>query len=279
MIKAFVVGCPRSGTTLVQKLLGAHSDVYTCKETFYFLRIRRRGIGKLLDYLALSPSRVSEAYSFIRANDQLLRHHDLRGIRSMCSAAAFLDQLMTREAQARDKSAWVEKTPRHMFSIRLIERCIPSAQFVHVLRDGRDVVASLADAAEKYPQVWSRHADLGNAVSVYNRFLQESLKYCGRRGHVFVRYEHILDDAEGVSRSLYAALGLRDMATQLDLTEVHQRVVRDDERWKAGSEGEIQDTRLVKFDRLFDKEQQAAIVRGVRRIPPRLDAAVLTADG
>jgi hypothetical protein len=267
MIRIFVVGCPRSGTTLVHKLLAVHHDVYSCRETHYFQKIRR-GEGKkgIADYLGLAPRRVLEAYSSMRSENELLGHYDPSRVRSLRSATLFFDQMMTSEAQARGKSAWVEKTPAHLFYIRLIRRHIPSVQFVHVIRDGRDVVASLVDAAKSFPQAraWNEYTDLEKAISSYNRYLAESLKHCDSEGQIFVRYEHILDDVKGVRRKLYALLGLESEDSSLDFGGVHRRLVRGDEGWKNDHAGRIKDTRLVKFNRIFDDQQKQLISGKVR---------------
>lgn len=269
MKRIFIVGCARSGTTLVQKLLAAHKEVYTCKETHYFHRIRRRGKKKVLDYLAVSQQSVLEAYNFISSNNELLNQYDPGSVRTLRSAVLFFDEIMTSEAQARAKSAWVEKTPAHLVSIPLIRRYIRSAQFVHVIRDGRDVVASLVDAATRFPKRWNKHRDLQTPIRLYNLRLEQSLQYLGGEGHVFVQYEHILDDAEGVSRKLCASLGL-DPELSLDLTGIHELVVRRDEGWKNDAKDEIRDTRLVKFNKLFNEEQRRFINSRVQDWPPGL---------
>lgn len=279
MKKIFVVGCPRSGTTLVQKLLGARSDTYTCKETHYFQKIRRIGKKKILDYLFLSQDNVLNAYEFICNHNELLKHYDPGGVTSLRSAVLFFDHLMTSEAKAKSKSAWVEKTPAHLFYIRWISRYIPSVQFVHVLRDGRDVVASLVDAAQRFPQAsaWKRYADLEITIDEYNRCLKESLKNYGKEGHVFVQYEHILDGVEGVCNKLFASLGLESESFHLDLVGTHEEVVRSDEGWKNGFTGEIRDTRLVKFNQIFDEVQKSLVTNKVKELPStKLDTLALS---
>jgi len=49
---------------------------------------------------------------------------------------------------------WVEKTPDHLFYVKRIQQYIPDAAFIHIIRNGRDTVASLVDAARKFPDVW-----------------------------------------------------------------------------------------------------------------------------
>ena len=262
MKKIFVVGCPRSGTTLIQKLLGAHSDVYTCKETHYFQRIRRNGIRKVLDYLYLSQYNVRSAYEFISDQNQFGVKHDPNGMTSFRSACHFFDLIMTTQARYMGKFAWVEKTPAHVFYIRIIKRFIPSAIFIHVLRDGRDTVASLVDASKKYPQAsaWKGYENLETAIDIYNRYIKESLRHYGKESHIYVQYEQILDDVERVIKKLFISLDLQNENQWLKLEEVHNKVVRNDEDWKNGSKDQIVDTRLVKFNRIFNDAQKEFIV-------------------
>jgi hypothetical protein len=220
-----------------------------------------------MDYLMLSRSNVADAFDFVRVHNELRGDYDPSRVTSMRSAVLFFDRIMTSEAQLAGKLAWVEKTPAHLFHIGWIKRCIPTARFVHVLRDGRDVVASMVDAAQRFPQAraWKRYANLQASVQEYNRYSRESLKYYGDESHVFVRYEHLIDSPELACDNLYRSLGLVGTVSDLDLDEVHRRVVRIDEGWKAGSEGVITDTRLIKFNRLFDDEEKSFIVSSLDR--------------
>lgn len=272
MKRILVVGCPRSGTTLIQHLLSAHNDVYSCPETHYFQRIRRRGKRRIMDNLFLSQANVLRAWEYMRSNNSSLGPHDARRIRSLKSAAKFFDHVMTSEAEARGRTAWVEKTPGHLLHVRLIKRHIPSAQFVHVLRDGRDVVASLVDAAERFPQVWQRYADLEESIRAYNLFLEESLRYWGAEGHLFVRYEHILDEPQVAGHRLYVLLGLEGEDPRVASSQRQEAIIRGDEDWKRKSTGEITDTRLVKFNRIFDDQQRRLINSRLKVLSLELEA-------
>lgn len=274
MKKVFVVGCARSGTTLVQSLIGAREDFYTCKETHYFQMIRRPGRRAFLDRFGLRMANVKKARDFILSNNQLLEEYDFEGVDSLASATELFDVLMTKEAQAREKSGWVEKTPGHLFHISLIKRYIPSALFVHVIRDGRDVVASMVEASRRFPEAsaWKAHSDLDVAIGRYNRCFKESIQYFGAAGHVIVGYEHILDDVASTVNQLFTELGLEGRYEDLNLdgAGVHETVKRADEDWKSNSIREIKDTRLVKFNQIFSEEQKKRICERTMTLPSEL---------
>lgn len=267
MNKIFIVGCPRSGTTIIQKILGARDDVYTCKETHYFQKIRRKGKGKLIDYLILSNGNVISAYNFIEVHNCLLEDYDHRRIYTIKAATLFFDHLMTSEARVREKTTWVEKTPAHLFFVKLIQKQIKSAQFIHVLRDGRDVIASLVDAAKRNPKspAWKGNLDLNVAIGTYNKYLNESIKYFGSEGHIFFKYESLIDNSEQSIENLYQMIGFEEGYYPLDYDAVHKKVVRNDEVWKRAPSGRIKDTRLIKFNKIFNESDKQLIIDGITK--------------
>jgi hypothetical protein len=93
------------------------------------------------------------------------------------------------------------------------------------------------------------------------------MKHFGKESHIFVQYEQIIDNAERVTQNLYTSLGLLNENQCLDLDRVHTKVVRSDEGWKNSSESEIIDTRLVKYNRIFDDVQKEFIVRRISKKP------------
>ena len=52
------------------------------------------------------------------------------------------------------KEVWIEKTPGHLRFVDQIEKLVSGAKFVHMVRNGEDVVASLYDIGKRYPELW-----------------------------------------------------------------------------------------------------------------------------
>jgi protein-tyrosine sulfotransferase len=117
-------GCGRSGTTLLRVMLDSHRRICCGPESSVF---RRR---------ALEPDVLAERFGFgageVRAIHERARSRPefIEGFAALCLGKA-------------GKARWAEKTPRNIGHLREIFRSFPEARFVHVLRDGRDVVCSL----------------------------------------------------------------------------------------------------------------------------------------
>src|SRR5262249_37866568 len=103
----------------------------------------------------------------------------------------------------------VEKTPDHALHLPLIRRLYPDAAVIHVLRDGRDVVASLLAA---YRQGWGRPWAPATAEAAAGKWVAW-VREVRHRGEVFarfreVRYEDLLRAGPETLAALYDFLGL-----------------------------------------------------------------------
>lgn len=145
----FVVGLPRSGTTLLATMLGAHPDIDCGPETFFFARLPADH-APLLDPDGW-PQRATDYVCSLRLRDSPV--HELYGrsrddihaalAERPPSLAAMLESLAASRAQASGKHRWAEKTPRHMGRLPLIRRTFPDAAIVRVVRDPRAAALSM----------------------------------------------------------------------------------------------------------------------------------------
>ena len=147
MKPVFVIGYPRSGTTLLLHLLMGSGEFPTYKFSeshFYSHCYRRYGSlsrprnrERLLDELEnrewFSGSEVSRAdlESAVAGN--------------ATNYSAYLASFMDLVANRQSKTRWIEKTPWHMLYVPEIRTAFPSAKFLVLVRDPRDVVLSIAN--------------------------------------------------------------------------------------------------------------------------------------
>jgi hypothetical protein len=266
--RILVMGCSRSGTTLLQSLLANHSQVYTFPETGVFLRaLGMRGAVLPWVHLGLTVGKERKALTKLLATQERAKGRlppnpsrlpdvparTLSLARSMAEVAEFLDDL----AVAFGKNAWVEKTPRHVFHARRIARLIPDVSCLHVVRRGQDVVASIVDRARKFPDRFPRQADPSYGIKQWNRSLEATWLALQDPGHMVVFYDQLVSDVGGTLRALCEGVGIEfepGMMTPADRGSFSM----PEEVWKAGVDTAVKAVGS-KFESVFDEVSRASI--------------------
>lgn len=109
--------------------------------------------------------------------------------------ARFIDLLDALAMQA-SRSIWVEKTPNHLLYIPEIEACVPDARFIHVIRPGADVLASLADAYLRFENDDAFGGGSVHWARRWNRAMQIHEACIGRANHAFVFLEDLVREPD-----------------------------------------------------------------------------------
>ena len=193
----FIIGVHRSGTTLLRFMLSSSPRIYIPPESDFiprfFLRDPR---GALSDrQIAHFLKVIFTRYRFVRewqgdppAVDALLAEMPDR------TPAGFLEALYGRYARQYGAVRWGDKTPIYTSYIDLIAEIFPQAQFVHIVRDGRDVALSML---EKWGH--KAHFDIYFAARRWAdrlRRAQASARRLGQDRFYELRYEDLVADPE-----------------------------------------------------------------------------------
>jgi len=153
----FVVGSPRSGTTLLYHMLLSSGDfaVYLTEARVFDMLAPRFG--------DLSVRKNKEQLLSLWLPSEFFRRSGLNAaefgnqILDYCkSAGDFLRILMENIAEAQRVNRWAECTPLNLHYMSEIKRSFPDALFIHMIRDGRDVALSLEQQGWIRPYVWDR---------------------------------------------------------------------------------------------------------------------------
>ena len=211
----FVVGCPRSGTTLLRLMLDAHPSLAIPPESHFIplvARVRSRyeaPNGFEAEHMAADVMRG------LRFQDWGLPAEDVRRAireRRPATLAAAIECFFVAYADAHGKPRWGDKTPGYSIELPLISELFPEAVFVHLIRDGRNVALSLMEVPRpprsfaEAAQVWRYRVSKGRADG-------EAL---GERRYLELRYEALVDDPESALKQVCAVASLEYTPAMLD---------------------------------------------------------------
>lgn len=202
----FILGCPRSGTTLLRVMLNAHPRIAIPPETRFLIPayLRRRRFGSLrtreqrerlarfvLDRPLSRFSRLEVSADEVRAR-----------MDKAASLGAALAAPFAAYAERLGKARWGDKRPFYYSFVDELDRLYPDAQFVHVVRDGRACAASLKRPPFDYGSERAMVTWL-NAVHSCRRAGER----LGPERYHEVRYEDLVADPETSLRAMCGFLG------------------------------------------------------------------------
>jgi hypothetical protein len=203
----FLVGCNRSGTTMLRGMFDSHPEVAVPPEAYFVVPALRRAstyeqgaaldLDRLLADLRNNPS-FRRNWQLTAESLQSLREHP------PVDTAHALTDLYACYARERGKVRYADKTPQHVLHVDLLAGAFPQSRFVHLVRDGRNVVPSLLES----PHGPTRFADA--AEYWRNRVLagRRSGARLGPDRYHEIRYEDLVADPEPKLRELCEFLDL-----------------------------------------------------------------------
>jgi tetratricopeptide (TPR) repeat protein len=191
---ALLCGHPRSGTTLLEQVLDAHSDIISAEETklmhdeayLPLIRDLPEGTGILPALESVSPALISQVRkNYFHCADLLLR----------------------RPIGGR---LLIDKNPSLNLMIPIVARIFPETKFLVALRDPRDVVMSCFMQALPLTAVSSAYLTLESTVNQYANVMGFWLQMRPRLGNQWleVRYEEMVDDLPAIAHAVLGFLGV-----------------------------------------------------------------------
>ena len=200
----FVIGAPRSGTTYLVQVLNHHPDLFITNETRVMTWAHRA-------LLALGEPSFG------------LMHERGRFLRTLRDQLPSVIRSFYRELGADEKVRWGDKHPHYADPkadpgcLDLIDEFFPRSQFVHIVRDGRAVVASLL------AKQW---VDFDEAMDVWNRHVAHARQFGLRIGldrYLELQYEDLYNRGEETVERLLDFLGVDAHADVSSFLEAQAR--------------------------------------------------------
>ncbi len=193
----FVVGCARSGTTLLyHMLLSAGGFAYYRAETHvYNMLVPRfgglRSAAARQELMDLWLGSVFHRRSGLDADE--IR---ARVVNECRSGGDFLRTVMGGIARRQGVARWSDCTPAHLSHMREIKEEIPDALFLHIIRDGRDVALSLERAGWVANFPWDKRRKVHVAGLHWEWAVTRGRKEAGELGsdYMEVSFEDLVSD-------------------------------------------------------------------------------------
>lgn len=202
----FVVGCPRSGTTMLQLMLHAHPRIAVPPETRFLLAAyqKRAEFGDLTDAARRRELAryIVESVQFedLGLDGDAVTEAIVAGPPTLGSAFGIVFRMYSERF---GKPRWGDKRPLYLRNLPTILRLFPDAQIINIMRDGRDCVASLKETPWKPSEFdtlidyWTKSADA--SLLAERRYPKDV--------YFQVRYEDLVADPEPHLRRMCEFLG------------------------------------------------------------------------
>jgi hypothetical protein len=184
----FNVGARRSGTHWLQRIVTAHPEVAGVPSETHLFSHGIAPLFELFQHSLRSSTTTGRVY--------VERAAALDGARDLCDAVlgGFVEPGVPRLA---------ERTPLHAQHLELIAEIYPDAQFIHIIRDGRDVARSIVAQAWGPSEIREAAAEWRSAIVAAREARLPPSRYRE------VRYERLVAEPGPIARELYSWLGLR----------------------------------------------------------------------
>lgn len=268
----FIIGSGRCGTTLLRAALETEPSVHIPPETHVLgpLIRRYRWYSRLpwteLNKLILGTFEFHAHFAAFEITLRDLYLELLNVPAERLNLAHVLNRVYLEHAKSFKPSAtrWGDKTPLNTFYLKEILSVFPDARFIHVLRDGRDVVRSYVEL-NRY--------DIQEAAARWTRSVRLSRQFGRRHPDRFteVRYEDLVHDPRGAIQSVCRFLGLQFSDRMLRHHEYDLKLGDVDLlSHHANVKNPISTTRVGRWREFFDDEEAEDVEKA---LGPALAAA------
>lgn len=224
-----IMGCPRSGTTLIKTLLVANPEL--CGTEW-----ESTGIFRVRDF---------DRYSMVELPDDVIAGF----VHESPHVVTLYEKVVGRILEDRQLNHFVDKVSIRRWRLRFLNRHLPNARYVNIIRDGRDTLCS----ARRHPDVWQ-----SQTTASFARYWKECVTLpqllLADRQLISIRYEDLTADPEGTLRKVMTFLGVEFHDCQLDpvayrpqiaTVDVHQNLSKSVntssvQRWRSDLSAEDQ---------------------------------------
>jgi hypothetical protein len=234
----FIVGAPRSGTTLCERILDAHPDIAIADEIIFFdIILKARTVVPELD----TTERIRAFFEILPHMDHVRYWHGteevLNDVRARLEAdenssyQRFFLYLMEAYARYRGATRCGDKTPWNVRHLEPIVRWFPNARIIHMVRDPRAHIASKRRLPRTSKDVITSTVKWAIDIDAAVQFARSDAATTER--FLEIRYEDLVRDPEPVVRQLCRMVDVPFFPGMLDFFRSSEAMFKD-QPWKEG---------------------------------------------
>ncbi len=254
MKNIFIVGVGRSGTTLLQSILNAHSNIaFTPESHFLFHYLSPKSNKKI-------PKDKNELIDILEKDEHLKRlkldhevlAHDLEFDSNIW--INLFRRILHEYAKKENVKIIGDKDPMNSGLLKVIKKYFPDALVIHIIRDPRDVLLSRikSEWGSKYPLL----AHLGDHKVSLEKALSEGPELF-RDNYIEIRYEDLIGNTENEVKKICGFLSVEFELQMLNFSKSSEKLVSKEERqWKGNIFGQIMTKNQGKWKKGLNKFQK-----------------------
>ena len=249
----FIVGCERSGTTMLRLILSSHKNIAIPPQTKFFKKLYKRRL--FFGDLSKQKNRHKLIKRFYDNHDRNTKIIDL-GIdktdihcslsKSSDTLGSFLSVIPKLYLQNHNKARWGDKHPYYIKYLPQLYKLFPDAQVIHIIRDGRDAVASL-----KRMPWWKQNSIFAmlNWQEAIKKGLVAKSKYNSDQ-FMEIRYEDLIDDPVKSVKSICSFLGEDYSDDLLKFQKLSKEAIPNYKmKWHSATKNEINSSSIGKWSK------------------------------
>ena len=230
----FILGAQRSGTTMLRLMINNHPRLAVPHETGFMTAL----YPKLSQYGDLRDrENADRLLAEIERHQLVVRGEHIPDRiavmeKRITSYASLIDAIMGTYAERHGKQRWGDKTPFYTADIDILWKIFPSAKFIHLVRDGRDVLLSqrkiewLSNNLPRLAQDWQYKTLTCHKVGTV----------LGPNQYLELRYEDLVESTESTLRRICDFLEEDFAPSMLTYHEAAQEIVPGESlKWHTNS--------------------------------------------
>lgn len=254
----FIVGCARSGTTLLRLILNRHPNIAIPEETWYYPQLykellqyegdnwRERVNNRILElnqkhYPALKSKQLEKSLESVEWGE----------------VPKIISTVNREFANRENKPRWGDKTPGYTLHLPLLKKLFPQAKIIHIIRDARDVVSSILNHWEVGPQTinfietvcyWKKQVNTGrkDGLGLYGNNYKE------------VKYEELVVNPKSVVSDICEFIN-EEYDPHMLLIEENAKLYVPEWEHHSETKSPINKNQVAKWQKLLNKKEIALI--------------------